>query len=495
MSKILNNLGGLFPPRYGPEWGSGGIFGLKYYRETLYFTLAFEAEAHFINDDEKVYRYELVGPGPRSGGDTYNAVDTVDEYIYFGGWVHAPAIYVGRKDGMGSYISFKNKCSHVHSYDVYNARVELLWRECLNHETDWVGEVSEIVYDPAGDRLLLARGDGMVNLGVYQIDRKGGNYRKLSSVPAQKGSYFYDHICFDMFKDWVDGVIGIQCIDLVEDKVRYLELKDIAKRSIDGGEVSWRLPGSATSAYGRFFLFIRGGLLVGNPVDESIEPIVFYRLFDFGLSGYTPRRSMAKPFAGGILVGFNSYSEATIKSTNEYEKILSKATNTIVAPSVLLFIAPPIAKIVGIFGARITGFESVGDKLIVAYNTMANTFRYDALPIDAGFRGFTILDQDIVNRNPPLKFVIRGFQVENRTFGGIPTAGYREPSIEVLSNKDNKIYIYEYDLSLPPISVAQDVYTLSKGKNVLDLKSYRNSILSFKLEKEDREALIKINLM
>ena len=59
-------------PRYGPEWGSGGIFGLKYHKDTLYYTLAFEAEAHFVKDYmEYVYRFEQVGPAPHSGGDTY----------------------------------------------------------------------------------------------------------------------------------------------------------------------------------------------------------------------------------------------------------------------------------------------------------------------------------------------------------------------------------------------------------------------------------------
>ncbi len=73
-----------YPPGYGPEWGSGGIFGLKYYHGFLYYTLAFEAESHFIGRGRhRIYRFELVGSQPVSGGDTYNAVDTADEKNLF----------------------------------------------------------------------------------------------------------------------------------------------------------------------------------------------------------------------------------------------------------------------------------------------------------------------------------------------------------------------------------------------------------------------------
>ncbi len=153
--------------------GSGGIFGLRYHNGVLYFTVAFEAEAHFIDmksGEEKTYDFILVGDAPpTSGGDTYNAVETVDEFIYFGGWVHAPAVY--REDRR---ILFNNKYSHVHVYDTEEGSVKLLWKESIHHETDWAGEVSDIIYDPYGDRLLLAREDGHTNLGVYSLDRKRG---------------------------------------------------------------------------------------------------------------------------------------------------------------------------------------------------------------------------------------------------------------------------------------------------------------------------------
>ena len=173
-----------YPPRYGPEWGSGGIFGLKYNKGVLYYTVAFEAEAYFLSEDsERVYGFEHVGPEPTSGGDTYNASEVVDEFIYFGGWVHAPAVYEGKRDGKST-IAFYNKYSHVHVYDVDNDEVRLLWKETIGKRDQWAGEVSNIIYDPIGDRLLLSRLDGHENLGVYSLSRDGKELQRVSDVPS-----------------------------------------------------------------------------------------------------------------------------------------------------------------------------------------------------------------------------------------------------------------------------------------------------------------------
>ncbi len=492
---VLDKIEWIYPPRYGPEWGSGGIFGLKYHMGVLYYMLAFEATAHFVSSRYMSrYRFEKLGSKPVSGGDTYNAVDAVDGQIFFGGWVHAPAIYKGRAGGKGSSISFRNKYSHVHLYDVYDDQVELIWKEGMGHEEDWVGEVSEIIYDSVGDRLLLARADGMANLGIYQIDRAGGRYARLSDVPALKGSLFYDHACFDMIDKAIHSVVGVQCIDLVENKVKTLKFRDPYKISIDKGAIQYPVPGVAAQGYGRFMLFVRGGVFIGNPIDEEFEEVRFYRLFDFGRSGYSPRRTMAKSIGGGVLVGFNAYSEALIYPRDDFERELSRATNTIAGPSTLVYISPPTARIAAAFGARVTGFEIVDGRLLVAVNNMANTSRYDALPIDAGYRGFTVLDLGMLYSSPQIRFNVRGWQVGTDHFGGIPLAGYSEPKLVIRSSRDNRLTIYTYDLSLPPIDADQDRYSLKKGRNTIDLKGHGNSIVSFKLEDPDEKTLITIDL-
>ncbi|MGC9112692.1 DUF2139 domain-containing protein [Acidilobus sp.] len=493
------------PPSYAPEWGSGGIFGLKYYRGVLYYTLAFDAVANFVTDSGvERYRFEQVGPLPTSGGDTYNAVDAVDDSIYFGGWVHAPAVYEGSEASLRGTISFVNKYSHVHFYDVEDRRISLLWKEGAARKDEWAGEVSEIIYNPVQDELLIARGDGTINLGVYSIDRRTGEPRKLSERPALKGTLVYEYACFDILerqiKDihgvlFTKAVTGIQCVNLTNEKVTYTSLGDISRRSVDGAPVSWPQTGPAASAYGRFFLFVKGGAFVGNPIDEGTEPVRFVRLFDFGDSGYFSRRTVAKPIGGGVMVAFNAYSESLVRPTNQFEEMVARATNTIVGPSVLLYITPPVARIVGAYGARITSFESVGDRLVIGANTMSNTSRYNALPLDIGYRGFIIEPiSEILERGPPVRFSVLGLLVKDKVFGGIPLAGYSRPRLVIRAGRSNRLHVYEYDFSLPAQDAYEETYDITGGKNVFDLSGFGNSILSFRLEDPDPRARIVIDL-
>lgn len=493
------------PPSYAPEWGSGGIFGLKYYRGVLYYTLAFDAVANFVTDSGvERYRFEQVGPLPTSGGDTYNAVEAVDDSIYFGGWVHAPAVYEGPESSLRGTISFVNKYSHVHFYDVEDRRVSLLWKEGAARRDEWAGEVSEIIYNPVQDELLIARGDGTINLGVYGIDRRTGEPRKLSERPALKGALVYEYACFDILerqiKDvhgvlFTKAVTGIQCVNLTNGKVTYTSLGDISKRSVDGAPVSWPQTGPAASAYGRFFLFVKGGVFVGNPIDEDTEPVRFLRLFDFGDSGYFSRRTVAKPIGGGVMVAFNAYSESLVRPTNQFEEMVARATNTIVGPSVLLYITPPMARIVGVYGARITSFEPVGDRLVIGANTMSNTSRYNALPLDIGYRGFMIEPiSEVLSRTPPVRFSVPGALVKDKVFGGIPLAGYSRPRLVIRAGRGNRLHVYEYDFSLPAQDAYEETYDVTGGKNVIDLSGFGSSILSFRLEDPDPRARIVIDL-
>ena len=484
-----------YPPRYGPEWGSGGVFGLKYHDHILYFTVAFEAESHFITSDmEQVYRFELIGkPGPRSGGDTYNAVEAVDREIYFGGWVHAPAIYGGRVD-KGGRILFYNKYSHVHVYDTQNYTVRLLWSDTIGHESKWAGEISEILYDTVNDRLIVARADGHQNLGIYSIDRKTGESRQISENPGLKGTHYLDYMCFDVMKNWIKGIEGIQVFDPITNKHTVMEISDYSKISVDGGSANWPLPGTATTAYSRLFFFVRGGLLVGDPLGD-LEPLNFVRLFDFGLSGYSPTRTMAKPLSGGVLVAFNAYTHGAIHARNEFEKKLVNVLETVNGPSILLYITPPVTRIIGAFGGRITGFEKVGDKLLLATSTEANLGADDATPIDTGFREIVELNLDSVLYSKPLvvEYSVQGWQVMDSTWGGIPLYGYKEPKLVINSTTENKIKINEYVLSLPPYKTDTVEYSIGRGKQVVDLSGFKG-IVSFKLEKPDTDAKIRVIL-
>lgn len=487
---------GVHPPRYGPEWGSGGIFGLKYNRGVLYYTVAFEAEAHFIRDDEeRVYKFDKVGSLPTSGGDTYNASEVVDEFIYFGGWVHAPAVYEGKSDGRST-IAFFNKFSHLHSYDTENDKIGLLWKESMHDKEKWVGEISNILYDPVGDRLLLSRLDGHQNLGVYSIDRDGKNFNKLSDLPSLKGTLVEEYACFDISASYLsltsmEGFKGIQALDLTSNSWEKFEIKNYAEISKDGQGVLAPLTGTMASVYGRVFTFVRGGLVVSDIFNNEH---VFIRLFDF-LSGYAPQRTVALPFGGGILVAYNAYTHGILRVFTEEEKFMAERLDKIIGPSVLVYVTPPVVRIVGVFGARITSMERVGRHLILGMSTMANVGALNATPIDGGYKEVVPIHVgDILKaKEIPLEYALSGSMVLDLAFGGIPLYGYKNAKIVIRSSKKNEISVMEYNASLSLEGAEEDQYNLKEGRNEIDLSSY-SGIVSFKLKNADEKARIRIVL-
>jgi len=484
---ILKHLS-YYPPRYGPEWGSGGIFGLKYHRGLLYYTLAFEALSYFIADDgvRLIYDFNKVGGKPASGGDTYNAVEVVDDKILFGGWVHAPAVYRGRDVG-GSTIDFRNKYSHVHVYNTVENTVDLIWKESIHDPEKWVGEISEIIYDPYSDKLLLARADGHVNLGVYELDYRNGFINKVLEHPGLKGSLHLDYACFAIH-GYPHGFKGVQCLDLI-DRRKYVKFIDV--KAIDKHEILHPHVGVVASAYGWLFTFIKGGVVLSDVTSDEHYVI---RLFDIPYSQIGPMRTKGIYIGGGVLVAYNMYSHSVIHVSSGDVRV-KKSLNTIISPSIILYITPPQVKIVSTMGARITSIESVEDKILVASNTMANTGRYDASPFDQGYRGFTVIDQSrITYDSTALTMAIPGWMIMDKAFGGIPVHGYRDAKMVIHSRKENKLCINEYVLTLPPSLIDETCEDIHYGRNIVDLARY-SGILSFKFEKplsEDEYVVIDL---
>ncbi|MCS7107014.1 MAG: DUF2139 domain-containing protein [Acidilobaceae archaeon] len=483
----------IWGPSPGPEWGSGGIFGLSYCNRILYFTLAFEAKAFFLGREARVYDFHLVGPGPASGGDTYNAVYCGGEELFFGGWVHAPVVFKG-KTGTSGEIDFRNKHSHVHVYDTERDEVRLLWKESAHHESRWVGEISEIVFSSLRDSLFLARGDGHENLGIFELER-GGKMHRLSDLPGLKGAHFLDYACFDIQGDWAGGIDGIQCFDLQSAKSYRYFVQDWTKVSVDGGGVLWRGSGYAISAFARYYHFFRGGVLVGNPVEPELERPTFLRLMDFGVRGApqpSPQRSNALPIGGGILAPFSSMPHGGLHIP---DVSVVRDINEVRAPSVLIYISPPQARIVGVYGARITSMTKAGSKVLIGYNTAPNLGGKDSSPLDIGFRGITSVDEEqLINRqSPPVLLKFRGNNVLNEHFGGIPLLGYRERKLVLLSSRDNVLEVFESDAGTPPELLSSESYSIKTGKNEIDLGGFVG-IVSFRVRERDSSLRLYVSL-
>ncbi|MEM0340234.1 MAG: DUF2139 domain-containing protein [Acidilobaceae archaeon] len=474
-----------FGPSFAPEWGSGGIFGLKYHKGVLYFTLAFDGKSFFISDSrEFIYNFEQLGAGPSSGGDTYNAVDVRDHEIFFGGWVHKPVRWIEKS--RRRVIDFSKKFSHIHVFNIREWSVQLLWNESLNDPEKWCGEVTDIIYNPVRDSLLIARGDGFERLGVYELDLSSKKMLALSNKTAVKGATVGDTVCFDVSGGLDEGVLGIQCFDVNNLKKTFeIELDDFSKISVDGGNVRRRGSGYAVSAYSHYLHFVRGGLLIANPESEEIH---FVRLLDFGNARYsqpTPQRSSAVIVGGGVLAPFSSYSHSDI--ANPLPSL---------APSLLLYLAPPLVKISGILGARITSGTKFGERILLGYSTHPNTVGPQATLLESGRRGILALHEEslVLGGSPPTVLRFRGVDIEKEHFGGVPLIGFKKRLLKISAKKLNKLTIYEYDVGVPPQLISIESYSIKNdGKEEIDLSGF-GPVVSFKLEVEDQRLSIHLIL-
>lgn len=461
-----------FRPHYSPEWGSGGVFGLRYHRGFLYYMLSFDARAHFISRDfYKQYDLSLVGPPPRSGGDTYNASDAIDNKIFFGGWVHAPVKYIAGERR----LDFSSKYSHIHYFDTDNLEVRILWKENAGDKDSWVGEVSNILYDPVEQRLLVSRADGSKNLGVYSVGLEGGSAR-LNDKPSLKGALLGDQACFDISEGF-EGFKGLQCLDLVNGRWTYRIPSDRAKISIDGAGPKKAGVGQVVSFYGRIFVFVRGGYIVWEPWEKEGEDLYFIRLFDLPPTDYGPLRTSYIPLAGGVLVPFNSYTHGILRPKEEW-RILARSFNSPPAPTLLLHFIPPMIRILCPLGARVTSLESLGEKVILGVNTAPNMGGEDATPLDLGEKSLLIMDTDTLLRGCRSSIVIRvkGSDVKQERWGGIPLMSVKRSTMNIYSSKTNTLKIYEYDASLPPNFLGVESHRINVGKNTIDLSSYRSIV-------------------
>ncbi len=460
----------VFPPGRGPEWGSGGIYGLRYHKDALLFTLAFEAEVHIYNYDvDMTYAFDHVGDPPRSGGDTYDAATTVDGQIFFGGWVHAPYAYARTGPYRGR-VSFRNKYSHVHVYDVYRDEVRLVWAEGLGDEERWAGEVSEILYNPVDNALLVARGDGHAGLGVYRVDLEG-RAERLMERRVLKGTTLSDMACFNVLNDGLEAV-ELACMDMHDG--RWLSYP-LPSSAVDGHPIAAPRAGPLATTHNRALAFMRGGVAVLGP-----HGAYTVRLMDFGRARYGPIRTRAIPLAGGVLAPFNAAPEASLADPSPP------------GPTALAFIAPPMVRLVAAFGARVTSGDAAGPHVLLATNTASNLEGDEACYMDNGYRSIVAVGQwELLNGVARAHFVVRGSDVGDAAWGGIPVAGQRRAVLVARLTRDNVLETYEYSLS--PDEAARDRHRLPAGRTVIDLKAY-SGIVSFRLTELDPGAVMEIAL-
>ncbi|MEM3163593.1 MAG: DUF2139 domain-containing protein, partial [Desulfurococcaceae archaeon] len=298
--------------------------------------------------------------------------------------------------------------------------------------------------------------------------------------------------CFDVQPDWRQGISGIQCLDLFSGKWSNYAVESWERISVDSCGVSNRASGYSISAFAKYYHFFRGGVIVGNPVEPWIDEPRFVRLFDYGISPYAPSRSNALPVGGGVLAVFNSYTHSYLHLERSVEYVHS---NTIVGPTVLVYITPPQARVLMALGARVTSVAKKGSEILLGYSTAPNLGSMDATLIDVGYRGIMSISESslLSQSSPPMIFRINGAEVGDKCFGGIPLLGYSEPKLRVKASKSNKLKVSLYDIGSPPMKLEELNYDIAVGRSEVDLSGIKY-IASFKLEKPDHDSTIYIEL-
>ncbi len=450
--------------------------------------LSMDAKAYFVSRDSvKIYALDLVGSPPRSGGDTYNASDAIDNKIFFGGWVHAPVKMIPGERR----IDFSNKYSHIHVFDTDEQEIRLLWRETSGYRDAWVGEISNIVYDPIGQRLLASRADGSVNLGVYSVGLDG-RAERLSEDPSLKGALLWDLACFDISIGF-EGFKGLQCLDLVGNRWIHRIPENLSRISIDGGIISRAGVGAVASMYNRIFVFTRGGFFIWEPWEKEGEDLYFVRLFDFPSTDYGPLRTSYTHLGGGILLPFNANPHGILRIYDESQREIARRLNSAPAPTLLIHITPPTIRILCPLGARVTSLESLGDKVVLGTNTQPN-LGGDDTQLDTGDKELMILSTDALMKRcgGSVSISLRGSDVGTTRWGGVPVID--RASLTIYASRDNQLTIYEYEASLPPAMLSVDRHLIRPGRNTIDLEAYRG-IVSFELRESDNNAKIHIDYL
>ncbi len=454
--------GGVFPGGFAAPGLPSGVYGLAVAGSVLYFTLVPEAAAFFADAGgvRRVYRYELVGVAePRAGGDSYNASVAVDDTVFFGGWVYAPLLY--RHAGGSRTIDHRRRFSHLHAYVASEDRVVLVWQESLGDSSRWAGTVSSIVYDPLGDRLLVARGEGHDRLGVYEAQARPVPQQLRPVVPIRSlhGAAWDGEACFTIHRG-ASNTGGWVCVELGSRRPRYRVVEapgDYAAVSSDGHGAWGAVSGWAAAAGGVLYAGLRGGLL-----SLRGEEAWFHRLLD--LPGSCLEATAATGAAGGVAAAWGPGRRS--------------GGCRCPAPGLLVGLAGDNARVLAVLGGRPTSLLWLGGDLVAATAPLPG-------PVGSalGARGLVPLSLGSLASGSPPPVSLCAEPPPGRVWGGVPLEGYREPRLVLWGcGEGARVTVYTYRLSTPPGGAEVDRYSLAAGERVLGLGGHVGGIVSFHVE-------------
>jgi len=468
---------------FAPEWYQSDAFGLiKVLPDGRIFVNG-GCDGKVRLDNEVIYSYELVGPKPVIGGDTYGAAAWFEDKLYFGGWVIAPVTY----DKNSGKISRQEKYAHVHFFDPKTNEIKLIMKDSLHEPERWAGEVSDLLTDDMNKLLWIFRGDGHEKLGLYTFD--GKSVKLFNDYPALKGAVYLDHL-IAMAQNTKYGYVenNIFLVNLRNFSVKKKSFASFPTRLTSDIDLentmqsSWC--GSISVIANRVYVGTENSLVIGDPTGTyKLSPEnMAYMLFVNSNTQYVLGWRCRPCYIGsGALIPLNPFDNntSTLRPTN---------------PAVLLLIGENVARVVAV-APFISAVECDGNYVYVAVSDAPyevsefNPYR-TSRP-----RVIRISTEEILRNNPPVHICMWNGEYDPLGYkkwnwgpsgngirgwiGGIPLTGYRNSGLIINMNKANTLYISEYDFNT---NYGITKYNLHEGRNFIDLSSYK-SFVAFKLEK------------
>lgn len=432
---------------------------------------------------EVIYNYELVGPKPVLGGDTYGAAAWLEDKLFFGGWVLAPVIY----DRETNTISRQEKYAHVHSFNPKTYEINLIMKDSIHNKEEWAGEVSDLIADDMNNLLWICRGDGHKHLGLYTYDGKTVNL--FNDYPALKGTIYLDNLIAiaqnTKYEHVQDNILLVNLRDFSVKKILFSSFPTRLTSDVDNENIMWSSwCGSIFTLANRVCFGTENSLIFGDPVGAyGLSPEnIAYMLFVNSNVQYVLGWRCKPCYTGlGVLVPLNPFDNNTLTL---------RPTN----PAILLLIKENMAKIL-MTAPFISAVDCDGSNIYIALSHAPyEAWKYNPYRTSRP-RIIKLPIEKVLSNSPPLHICLwsgnydpMGYKkwdwgpVANGVrgwIGGIPLMGYRKTEIIVKLRETNTLYVSEYDFNA---HYGITKYYLNEGRNTLDLSSFKGFV-ALKFEK------------
>ncbi|WP_449462388.1 DUF2139 domain-containing protein [Tardisphaera miroshnichenkoae] len=444
-------------------------------------------------DGRLVYSYEKVGRAPKSGGDTHAAMANSRDYLFFGGWIKAPAGVTpeGKQD-------MREKYSHIHSIDS-SGNVELLWSRKWDENlgtSQWYGEVTDLLYDEHTDSVFFTRGDGFAELGLWRLELGGSKAEYLvKGRTAYKMELKDDKLFITEFNPALDSNSALIIYDLLRGQQARVTEFSLA---FDGSPTSLRRQGGGiVQLQNRLLAFYRGfvvqikGEKIGSiepsnlggtpkPAEADISNYLLYPFFE----ALSPEDGLPYHIAG--LRGQKAYVNGIpLLALVPWDHLREPLNRTDVG--ILVRFDGSVPQIVTSAGS-ISGLATDGEYVYMGASYANHTGVYTHRAGVGGVFEFPVKDVFSKPWTPVRIWLWDGDYVPGSSgikgwFGGIPLKGFGKKLLKVRVDSPAKLTAREY--AFLPDSQVDDAIQLNAGWNRVDLGSYYDMV-AFSLDSQQK---------